>query len=124
FDYAAWYPDDWVYKSRYEPAAIALRTRLAKAVGRLALGGRELAALSDNYALAQKSRQFPADYDPKHPEQPFLPADLFDPAGPWVRFHETTAAPMAGEHFDGVGGRAAHVIFLRLPDGRAATEQY
>src|SRR5262249_12088351 len=25
FDYAAWYPDDWVHKSQFEPAAIALR---------------------------------------------------------------------------------------------------
>jgi hypothetical protein len=31
---------------------------------------------------------------------------------------------MASRHFDGAGGRAAHVVFLRLPDGRAATEKY
>jgi hypothetical protein len=31
---------------------------------------------------------------------------------------------MAEEHFAGCGGRAVHIIFLRLPGGRAATEQY
>ena len=124
FDYSAWYPDDWVFQSKYEPAAIALRTRLAKAVGKLALGERELTGLPDNYGMALKSKQYSTTYDPKHPERPFLPSDLFDPTGQWVRFHEQTALPMAQKHFDGAGGRAAHVIFLRLPDGRAATEQY
>ena len=124
FDYAAWYPDDWVYHSRHEPAAIALRTRLAKAVGRLALGEREIAALPDNYAQAVKSKQYPTAHDPEHPERPFLPADLFDPTGPWVRFHDSALGPMAQQHFNGAGGRAVHVIFLRLPGGRAATERY
>src|SRR5262249_48924026 len=52
------------------------------------------------------------------------PPDLFDPTGPWVRFHEATAKPMAEEHLAGCGGRAVHIIFLRLPGGRAVTEQY
>jgi hypothetical protein len=126
FDYAAWYPDEWVFRSRYEPAAVALRTRLGRAVGRLALGDRELAALPDNYALAVRSKQYPAAHDPQHPGRPFLPPDLFDPAGPWVRFHHASveAKPMTRRHFDGAGGRAVHVVFLRLPGGRAATEQY
>jgi hypothetical protein len=124
FDYVAWYPDDWVHHSRHEPAAIALRTRLAKAIGRLALEGGEIDKLPDNYALAVKSKAFPSDHDPAHPARPFLPADLFDAAGPWVRFHEQTALPMAERHFAGAGGRAAHVIFIRLPAGRTATMQY
>jgi len=90
----------------------------------LALGDREFEALPDNYALAVKSKQYPAARDPEHPERPFLPPDLFDPTGPWVRFHEETAEPMARQHFDGAGGRAVHVIFLRLPGGRATTERY
>jgi hypothetical protein len=125
FDYAAWYPDDWVFQSKYEAAAIALRNRLAKAIGRLALGDRELAALPDNYALAVKSKQYAADHDAEHPERPFLPADLFDRNGPWVRFHDTAGAgPMTQRHFEGAGGRAMHIVFLRLPGGRAATERY
>src|SRR5262249_56405551 len=70
FDYAAWYPDDWVFKSKYEPAAIALRNRLAKVVGRLTLGDRELAALPDNYALAGKAKRAPARDDPDRPRPP------------------------------------------------------
>ena len=124
FDYVAWYPDDWVNKSRHEPAAIALRGRLAKAIARLALRDSEIAMLADNYSLAVESHQFPAGHDPNHPDRPFLAADLFDPAGPWVRFHENTAQPMARQHFEGAGGRAAHVIFLRLPQGRAAAEKF
>ena len=124
FDYAAWYPDDWVYHKRHEPAAIALRTRLAKAIGTLALSDRELTGLPDNYALAVKSKQYPAAYDRDHADRPFLPADLFDPAGPWVRFTDTSSGPMTSRHFEGVGGRAAHVVFLRLPGGRAATKEY
>jgi hypothetical protein len=125
FDYVAWYPDDWVFKSKYEPAAVALRNWLAKGVGRLALDDRELAALPDNYALAVKSKQYGTAYDPDHPKKPFLPPNLFEATGPWVRFHVTTVGEvMTPQHFDGAGGRSAHVVFLRLPEGRAATEQY
>jgi hypothetical protein len=49
---------------------------------------------------------------------------LFDPAGPWVRFHDMNYHPMTERHFDGAGGRAAHFVFLRLPGGRRATEKY
>ena len=124
FDYVAWYPDDFIHHSRHEPAAIALRTRLARAVGKLSLTDCELGVLPDNYALAVKSGEFPPDHDAEHPEQPFLPPDLFDPAGRWVRFHDSNYRPMAQQHFKGAGGRAVHVIFLRLPEGRAATERY
>src|SRR5688572_25805101 len=85
FDYVAWYPDDWVYKSKHEPAAVALRTRLAKAIARLALEREQIATLPDNYALAVRSGDFAAAHDPKRPERPFLPADLFDERGPWVQ---------------------------------------
>ncbi len=124
FDYAAWYPDEWVHLSKHEPAAIALRTRLASGVARLALSDREIAALTDNYALAVTSKAYPDAPDPEHRERPFLPANLFDPAGPWVRFKDMTSAPMARRHFKESGGRAVHVVFLRLPGERAATEQY
>jgi hypothetical protein len=124
FDYAAWVPDEWVHFSKHEPAAIALRTRLASGISRLALSDREIAALSDNYAMAVTSKEYPGAHDPDHPERPFLPTDLHDPAGPWVRFKDTTTAPMARRHFQESGGRALHVVFLRLPGGRAATEKY
>src|SRR5262249_3493562 len=37
FDQTAWVGDEWVHHSALEPAAIELRTRLAKAIARLAL---------------------------------------------------------------------------------------
>src|SRR5688572_25284765 len=64
FDYLAWYPDDWAHHTRHEPAARALRARLAKAIKHLALDTKELQALTDNYVLAIKSNQFPKDHDP------------------------------------------------------------
>src|SRR5687767_14199221 len=94
FDYVAWYVDDWVFKPQHEPAAIALRSRLAAGVARLALTREQIAALPDNYALAVKAGAFAAAHDPAHPQRPFLPADLFDEKGPWVRFHSQTVAPM------------------------------
>ena len=124
FDYLAWYPDDWVFHSWHEPAAIALRTRLSNVISRLALSEREFDALPDNYEQAVKSKQFAATHDPEHSERPFLPTELFQPDGSWVRFHETTANPMATRHFEGAGGRAVHIIFLRLPGGRRATQRY
>jgi len=104
--------------SKDEAAAVALRNRLAKTIGRLVLTDREIVALSNNYTLAVKVKQYLAAYEPKHPERPFLPPDLFDPPGPWVWFHKATAKPMARQHFQGAGGRAAHVIFLRRRGAR------
>jgi hypothetical protein len=126
FDYAAWYPDDWVLKSEYEPGAIAIRTRLAKAIAPLTLSQRELAALPDNYAQAIKSKAYASEYDRDQPTRPFLPPDLFDEQGNWVRFQDTTVGvgPMTRKHLEGAGRRAAHIVFLRVPEGRAATEQY
>src|SRR5262249_60237466 len=73
----------------------------------------------------QNPNHFPSAAAPNPPEQPFLPGALFDPAGPWVRIPEASGAePMAPGHFHGAGGRAVHLIFLRLPGGRAATEKY
>src|SRR5262249_31661806 len=60
FDYAAWVPDEWVHLSKHEPAAVALRTRLASGIARLALSDREIAALPDNYAIAVRSKEYPA----------------------------------------------------------------
>ena len=124
FDYVAWYPDEWVHRSRYEPAAMKLRSRMAKAIGRLSLTKKELAEISDNYAAAVASGAFALDHDPKKPKQSFLPADLFDPKGNWVRFRDPAIDTAEQKHFQGSGGRAVHLTFLRLPEGREATQKY
>ena len=124
FDYLAWYPDDWVHHSKHEGAAIALRTRLATAIGRLALDRARSKRCRTTMRWRCGRGNLRQRMIQRVPDKPFLPADLFDPAGPWVRFHHSSAQPMAREHFEAAGGRAAHVIFIRLPQGRAATEQY
>lgn len=124
FDYVAWYPDEWVHRSRYEPAAMRLRSRLASAIGRLSLTEGEIAGLNDNYELAVTSEDFAPEYDPQKPEKAFLPADLFDSDGGWVRFRDSGTRTHQQKHFQGSGGRAVHLTFLRLPDGREETQKY
>jgi hypothetical protein len=124
FDYLARPPYPWDDHPAHEAAGAALRTRLAKIIDRLSLDDSQINSLPDNYALAVKSQDFPADYDPQHPEEAFLPADLFDPAGPWVRFTDSSGQPIAPQHFKAVSGRSVHIVFLRLPDGRDATLRF
>src|SRR5206468_2287726 len=64
FDFVAWRPDNRFYFKKDEPAAIAVRTRLAKAIKILALSDLEQAALPDNYAQAVKTGRFPKTFDP------------------------------------------------------------
>jgi hypothetical protein len=61
-----------------------LQTRLAEVLRRLALTPEQIKSLTDNYAQAVASKAFAAQYDPRQPQQTFLPPDLFDPRGPWV----------------------------------------
>ncbi|MBC8290238.1 MAG: hypothetical protein H8E37_07965 [Planctomycetes bacterium] len=124
FDYVAWYPDEWVHRSRFEPAAMKLRSRLARAIGRLSLTKRELTELQENYAAAVASGDFALEHDSENPKKPFLPADLFDPKGNWVRFRDPVIKTAEQNHFQGSGGRAIHLTFLRLPEGREATQKY
>lgn len=124
FDYAVG-ATEWQRPARLRPEAQALRDRAARAVAKLLLSDEEIAHLPDNYALAIRSDEFAADDDPRNADHTFLPADLFDPNGPWVRVHnrgdKLTSAPV---HFGECEGRAAHLVFLRLPGGRAVTEKY
>jgi hypothetical protein len=101
-----------------------LRFRLARAVERLRMPMSDIARLEDNYAAAVKTRQFPKDFDPAHPEIPFLPPDLFDPAGPWVQIGESGRSLVAPTHVEMVSGRSAFFVFIRCPGGREATLSY
>jgi hypothetical protein len=93
---------------------------------RLALSPDEIKALPDNYAQSVASGTFAMEYDPKQPERPFLPPDLFDPRGPWVCIapspeSDTGVAPM---HIFNFSGRSGFFVFVRLPEGRKATFDY
>lgn len=118
-----WAVFDWLaHRSppEYNQARQALRTRLARVIQRLSLGKDELERLPDTYAQAVGSGKFPAKYDPEHPERVFLPADLFQPEGPWVCIYDTPAAPSHVKHFS----RSTFLVFIRLPGGRQAALDY
>jgi hypothetical protein len=101
-----------------------LRSRLARAIERLRMPMSDIARLEDNYAAAVKTRQFPKNFDPAHPDVPFLPPDLFDPAGPWVQIGESGRGLAAPAHVELVSGRSAFFVFIRCPGGREATLSY
>ena len=103
----------------------AIRPLLARVIERLELPNTALSQLPDNYAAAVKSGKFAADFDPSHPEQSFLPPDLFDPNGPWVQLGaDDRGAPVAAMHAEMLSGRSVFKVFIRLPGGRQATLAY
>jgi hypothetical protein len=65
-------------------------------------------------------------FDPAKPKDPFLPPDLFDPAGPWVCVTgpRDLLTPIASEHARVFAGRSVFLVFIRLPEGRKATLAY
>jgi hypothetical protein len=103
-----------------------LQRRLAQAMRLAALTEDEIKGLPDNLADAVKSGRFPREFDPKKPEQPFLPPDLLARDGPWLTVSNPTQANLLGApaHLATVKGRSVFLVLLRLPDGRKATEAY
>jgi hypothetical protein len=104
-----------------------LRRPLAAVIGRLALTPDQIKKLPDNYAAAVASAEFAKRFDPKRPDKPYLPADLFAADGPWVCVGRPDG-PIAPEHLRDTGTNvftnSAFLLFLRLPAGRAATVAY
>ena len=104
-----------------------LRRPLAAVIRRLALAPGQIKNLPDNYAAAVASGAFPNKFDPEHPDKPYLPADLYAPDGPWVCVGRPDG-PIAPEHLRDTGTNkftnSAFLVFLRLPDGRAAGLDY
>ena len=125
FDYAAWYPDEWVLpvegraggRRPAQPAGEGdrppgpHRPRDRRAAGQLRPGGEGEAVRSRLRPEAPRAAVPPAG--PVRPGRPVGPVPRGDRASRWPSSTST-----------GPGGRAAHVVFLRLPAGRAATEQY
>jgi hypothetical protein len=84
-------------------AQARLRTPLAAVINRLALDPKEIQKLPDNYAGAVASGDFARGFNPKAPDQPYLPADLFDVDGPWVCLGRPDG-PVAPEHLERESG--------------------
>jgi hypothetical protein len=118
----------WRYDPRVNPQhsqeVAALRGRLARVIGRLTMSQRAIAELPDNYVQAVKSGRFASDFDPAHPERPFLPPDLFEPRGAWVPLGNEFGEPEALFHTELLAGRSAFSVFIRCPGGREATLAY
>ncbi len=131
FQHDLWAVFDWlanphaVYRYRNDevtPEARALQIRLAKAIRRLGLSIEQIPRL-DNYAAAIAAKAFATSHNADKPERAFLPADLFEPEGPWVLLgeHMRPAAPV---HTHFVYGRSAFFVLMNLPAGRKATLDY
>lgn len=101
-----------------------LQLRLVKVMKRLALSPAEIKRLPNTFDQATGSGSFAPAYNPNHPEQPFLPPDLFDPKGPWLQLAGRGGETIARGHTDAFSGRSVFMIFIRLPGGRDATVAY
>ena len=113
-------------KSDYNKERQELQARLAEVMRRLALTPEEIRSLPNNYERAVASGQFAKEYDPQHPDLPFLPPDLFDLlGGPWVALYAQgpSSEPVAARHVS-TFSRSSFVVFVRLPGGRKATFDY
>jgi hypothetical protein len=98
---------------------------MSKVICRLALTPDQIAKLPDNYAGAVRSGRFAQGYDPRQPDKPYLPPDLFSPKGPWVcvgRKDSPVAQQHVAETFPFTN--SAFLVFLRMPEGRDAALKF
>jgi hypothetical protein len=109
----------------YDKEKQELQLHLVEVMRRLALSPAEIHALPSNYELAVASGQFAKEYDPQHPERPFLPPDLLDPNGGWAGIggNSPSGEPAATAHTHAFS-RSAFLVLMRLPGGRKATFDY
>jgi hypothetical protein len=110
----------------YQANRRTIADRCARIIRQISLRDAELAALTDNFATAIRSKEFGTDYDPENREQAFLPPDLLDTnAGSWVMMGGgNSLQPAAIRHAEFTQGRSAFYVLIRLPEGRAATIAY
>ena len=120
-----WAVFDWTAQrsDRPTPEASELRRRLATAIRRLALTRAQIESLPETYDKAVAAGAFAPGYDPRDPEAPFLPPDLFRPGGPWVPVG-VGDVPTAPSHVFGSSGRSIFRVLISLPQGREATLAY
>jgi hypothetical protein len=89
-------------RNEVEPAArLELQRRLAVVIRRLALSPDEIAGLPDN-----------------------LPAEGPRSTAGWVLVGRNDGSTTAPEHHEDFGGRSVFYVWVRLPEGEAATTQY
>jgi hypothetical protein len=117
-----WAVFDWVSAAHDLPRERhELEGRLAEAIRRLAITPEEARTLPDTYNAAVAGQRFASEYDPRNPQQGFLPKDLFRSGGSWVCVSAYANEPTASVHFT---GRSRFLVFMKLPGGRDATLAY
>jgi hypothetical protein len=120
-----WAVFDWTTQATGNaPGKLQLQKKLVQVMKRLALTQAQIASLPDNYRDAVAAGQFPVHYDVNRPQEAFLPPDLFDPNGPWVRLSVRGGAVITPLHVQALSGRSVFHVFIRLPGGREATIKY
>jgi hypothetical protein len=87
-----------------------LAARVARIIPQLSLTADEIKKLPNNYQEAVAAK-----------EAGLLPADLWEPKGPWVLLGDETRLPLALRHVHFFGGRSTFFVFLQLTDGREQT---
>jgi hypothetical protein len=116
---------EWLSASSEQGSSeLELQKRIAEVIRRLALTPDEIGKLPVNYDDAIRAETFPPRYDPSNAKDPFLPADLFDPNGPWVCLGEQHGRPVASDHLESFRGRSVFLVFFQVPGGRSKTLEY
>jgi len=121
-----WAVFDWsaqIGSDDYRMARQELQVRLADILPRVAMTPSQIKSLPDNYAQAVASGELAKEYDPAHPDRPFLPPDLLQSRGSWVCI-QGDGVPVAEGHVSFASGRSRFLVFLHLPQGREATLKY
>jgi hypothetical protein len=110
-----WALFDWTRSWPTDVPGRDLRTRLAKAIQRVALSPEEIKALPDNFAAVAATKKLEG-----------FPVDLWDIRGPWVLIGDVnkntrTITPVHDSFF---GGRSTFFVFMLAGDGRDKTIQF
>jgi hypothetical protein len=113
-----WALFDWTRSWHTDVTGRGLRTRLAKAIHRLALSPEEIKALPDNFAAVAATRELPG-----------FPVDLWDTGGLWVLIGDDNkntngARTITPVHDSFFGGRSTFLVFLRADDSRDKTIKF
>jgi len=114
------------YHKELRPERRELQERLVKIMKRVALTDPEIKALPDNYQLEVAAKTYPAEFDPGHDTQPFLPGTFFS-GSEWVDLvngPDGPPGPLAPAHVAGVSGRSAFHVLISLPTGQSDTLAY
>jgi hypothetical protein len=121
-----WACFDWAAnRSTDHPTERAeLELRLAEVIQRIALTRKQTDDLPDVCKSAVDAARFPAAFDPANPTTPFLPNDLFDPAGPWISIAARDDLVVAPVHAKASRDHSIFEVYFHHPDGRQAGLDY